>query len=897
MAYLDAVIDGDLIVCQPNEQYKFVATEDCYVFFDRQDIYYSRSTTVWFTPLKNSLEEVKEGATLYIDARNITSTHRLTIIDKTYEPPKFQDAVGEIIKVGQGYMLKNNFITDITNSGINSLNLSITEANDDNTDWTFDLGSNTIANGFNLARSDIYKDGTDEQIYSTLFLGSNSKASSFGQTRISTIGSDLLVVDSDVISDTSFGLAYRTDMKVSNSFFSVFDGIIPFMDKSNIFGNLSGTELITYNSSTVPDLQDFKKIDGSKLYFNNQNLERYLSIGDEIIFALGQNILSDFTIANIDNNNKFIEFNKDLSDNILIDNYTLIVTKPTNHNKLLNLFDRNISVNLMSKIKTIGSYFNFVDNSDIKIADSYISVISYSELNVNTSYVSDVSYSNIISKDSKIFLCDNSNINVNESKVISVSDSDIKGKNNTVIGSVAHINGVNNLVSGVDGLVGVMESTLISETDDEYEFKRYIRKSPDYSEKVYLVNYEDNSYLPISHAVKVNLTNDDHILKDKFINHLTIDDIKDLDNDYQPCNYIYSELNEKLHSLVYISGTNNKIETDSYGYCTINGTYNKSYSSITAVNGSFNTVVGSVCDVNGLNNKCYGSINTSIYGFANNVKSDFHKRTLYDVEEIDRGLAKVSLKWLGNKDTLKVFDKLAYIIDNTYPAEHTAIILKIEDDDDYDDRKWFTLSCKASVISTDHTTFYTYMRAYTGDEEFYNNALSVTGYYNTVNNVRDSLVYGYYLSLDNKDYITALGTYNEISNSNDLACLIGIGITDSDRKNGFTINKNGKASLPSCSVSDITETKDIVTKELLDTSKVNINVVEFTATDGQTEFTLENVILTKEQFRVFTNGIRDRVSTYSIEIVDNKDTKVTFDTGKDENDQVEFDIYTIITGV
>ena len=52
MAYLDAVIDGDMIVCQPNEQYKFVATEDCYVFFDRQDIYYSRSTTVWFTPIK-----------------------------------------------------------------------------------------------------------------------------------------------------------------------------------------------------------------------------------------------------------------------------------------------------------------------------------------------------------------------------------------------------------------------------------------------------------------------------------------------------------------------------------------------------------------------------------------------------------------------------------------------------------------------------------------------------------------------------------------------------------------------------------------------------------------------------------------------------------------------------
>ncbi len=62
---------------------------------------------------------------------------------------------------------------------------------------------------------------------------------------------------------------------------------------------------------------------------------------------------------------------------------------------------------------------------------------------------------------------------------------------------------------------------------------------------------------------------------------------------------------------------------------------------------------------------------------------------------------------------------------------------------------------------------------------------------------------------------------------------------------------------------------------------------DFTATSGQTVFTVSNIIFSYA--RVYTNGVRDKASTFSIS--DNgTDTTVTFTIGKNLNDWVMIEV-------
>jgi hypothetical protein len=83
---IEAVLDGDLIVCEPDEIYAFTPDDECYLLFDTQKITFSKSQRMWFMPIKGKLIVVKKGETLYLNTSKLSNTHRLRIFDKTFDP-------------------------------------------------------------------------------------------------------------------------------------------------------------------------------------------------------------------------------------------------------------------------------------------------------------------------------------------------------------------------------------------------------------------------------------------------------------------------------------------------------------------------------------------------------------------------------------------------------------------------------------------------------------------------------------------------------------------------------------------------------------------------------------------------------------------------------------------
>ena len=81
-----AVLDGDMIVMDPNSVVKFTATEDCYLFIDSEYIEISRGTQ-WFNFLKSTSIRVVEGGVIYLRSLSDNDTIRINIIDFTYTPP------------------------------------------------------------------------------------------------------------------------------------------------------------------------------------------------------------------------------------------------------------------------------------------------------------------------------------------------------------------------------------------------------------------------------------------------------------------------------------------------------------------------------------------------------------------------------------------------------------------------------------------------------------------------------------------------------------------------------------------------------------------------------------------------------------------------------------------
>jgi len=66
---------------------------------------------------------------------------------------------------------------------------------------------------------------------------------------------------------------------------------------------------------------------------------------------------------------------------------------------------------------------------------------------------------------------------------------------------------------------------------------------------------------------------------------------------------------------------------------------------------------------------------------------------------------------------------------------------------------------------------------------------------------------------------------------------------------------------------------------------------EFTASDGQTDFTLSSIVTQTSKIEVYTNGLRDTKGSYSVSD-DGTDTTISFTDGKAENDVVDIVVYT-----
>ncbi len=180
----------------------------------------------------------------------------------------------------------------------------------------------------------------------------------------------------------------------------------------------------------------------------------------------------------------------------------------------------------------------------------------------------------------------------------------------------------------------------------------------------------------------------------------------------------------------------------------------------------------------------------------------------------------------------------------------------------------------------------------------------------------------------------AQGKYN-VGTATDTIHETGIGADDTNRANAFEIYTDGTLTAPECtntligtrgvkalvtkeyadslvgasSVDDLTDvdtsTSTPTTGQVLkwdgtnwvpgnDSVKTTVSLTEneTTATSGQTAFVVSSTIFTDGECDVFTDGLRDKKSTYSVSD-DGTDTTVSFSSGKTTGQVVDIVVYTI----
>jgi len=903
MAYIDANIDGDMIVCQPDEQYEFIATEDCYVFFDRNDIYYSRSKTVWFAPLRDSLIEVKEGKSLYLDARKLNTTHRLTIIDKTYQKPETVPFSSEFIKIPFDDNVPSFTIKTNQNSqkelGYGTIDFSYVSSDiiGYKPDVTYGTGINNILFGANLE--------IDNTSYSSFIVGVNSKL--YGGSNESLIAS----IDSKLWLGKSLASAYNSGLAMSTSLASTdstFTGNIEnsLLCTKNTFVNFDQGNTTLLTSFTITDDKNFIRTAIPVLSKD----KKY------ILMTKGSKSNIEFNILDIDDDNGY-EIDIDLTD-FLDDNksnYMVIIDKDK-----LDKYDQ-------------ASFIAPITNSDIMGSDNFIDIKNGDNLSIKgvenliLSTTCDFgslkgSKNTIIidSGDSANFRIEGMSNDLRSNRTMINGDFNFVGSKFSEDGTLTNIIGTNNVAIGMD--IGSITGSN-NEVIDLYKSVGYAYGYDSDTKKLKMTHsnqdvnfgfiHQPDLYIsPRQSKPYINVsqkTNEEIDYSSNFENSDKYEAFMDVNNTQG--GYIYGNEAQNLdyEYNVLIDGIFNR---------TYNGqlTSNKGWVNITintneaSVDGMNNYLASSkYITVNGSGNLANGLYFSNILGSFNRVSSiydtdvDGNESKLFskilsseDYKD-DRKKIEVTKEFYDSLDTDQVFSGLNHItVLDTLGVRPYGLLITVSNKYEEDDRYYLETTTDVDLTSSRYRLVSSLMHEY--NDNNFNDALHRSGVslVGSDNKIMSNYanIFGQKLYLYNKDQKTVptvVGIYNvkddDITTNN--AFILGIGLGESRRRDGFRIDWEGVAELPYSDKDKIKDKNDkaLVTKEYLKESEVSSSVYEFTSEDGQTEFIIEDRIVPKGSMIIFTERLKDRASEYNVETVNDTDTKITFDSGKSDGDVVE----------
>ncbi len=144
-------------------------------------------------------------------------------------------------------------------------------------------------------------------------------------------------------------------------------------------------------------------------------------------------------------------------------------------------------------------------------------------------------------------------------------------------------------------------------------------------------------------------------------------------------------------------------------------------------------------------------------------------------------------------------------------------------------------------------------------------------------------------------YMTASGAYN-LGISDETIYEVGIGTSNSVRKNGFEIHYNGSVIAPELDRDTIytASNRVLVTKEYLGLSRVELTELHYIAEAEQSLFDIADTIFTERQCDIYVDGFRQSKNKYSV-YTGETSTQVEFGSSLTELSVVDIVLFSLGT--
>jgi len=880
------VRDGDVLFTEPGKYYEFTATEDCYVFLQTSFVEYSRTGNAWIMPVREVNIEVRKDESVYLRTVKALSDIRIPIINTVFNPRVPYTEKGIFVEKDNGFIPVSN------------------------TTLPFKVGDSTLAI-HKISDDFIWETPETERLLPdrSLVLGYDSEIFNGGLSKVVCLKSDLnTIFMSDIISSAESQNKTK-QYSVTQSDLKVKDSIINWVTNSDVKGNtifLNKAKNATIKGDAVSVGKTFNVfcINGEKIYVDDiADLSLVNLPIDAVIMYKTKKLFFNIIDVNVDDG--YVLSDTDLGEVLNGSDGFIGVLDIDFKGGGENAFIKSKTANV-ENIEIIGSG-NIVNSEDVREtrvfgesnhinSKSPISGLEVTGFNNVIDCRGNVNSLKVFGNDNRIISDDltvrgdkNYIFNDLESFSIDFLNSNFEGSELGIQSTIMSIVRSSRDIDILGSAVGVFDE-LIEETDSYDLYSGIFLKTHEKALvslsvlSVELISSEAmfTAYVEIidTETIKVFKSDNSEILKDKInLGHklrvsLPNSDLFNVHTSFESCFAVRSA------SITRSSLKNAyKVNVLDLDYSFINDCLDST------------VVVSAMSTVKGHGNKISGD-NVTAIGFGVSV---------IDYENIIPYSDRVENNYIVLEVSKEITDNIkGFVMALVNPPE---FLEEGKTPDNY--------TIRVDIINVEDGLIYTSIPENIDIKDMLligrrkdstpNNSLALGR--NIISQGKNNVLIGDGILTSGSDFLTVIGSCpGEIFKTE--AFVVGIGYSDKDtglpyyEAKGMSIYGNGLVEYPSHNPIDARSggPKTAITRELLEETKIVNTAYELEAeTDDQTDFSfsISENISDPSQITVYTEGKKDRVSTYSIEIERNTVT-VKFDEGKDENDWVEIVIQNLV---